>query len=193
MSNDKIISYIKRTVALSDEEATLFSTYFKEKKIKKGQYIIQPDFIAKHRNYIIKGSFRAYVIDQKGHDHTISFAIEDWWISDVNSYIYQQPATMFVVAMEDSMILQIEYDQEKELKNIKHIYETFFRMMAEKSFAFLQRRIITNLTQSAEERYDDFMEKYPVIAQRMPQYVLASYLGMTTQFLSRIRKKKTMK
>lgn len=192
-AKEKIIGYFKKLVTATDEEAALFSSYFKEVRIKKRQFIIQPDFIARYRCYVIQGAFRAYVIDGKGDDHTISFAIEDWWISDVNSYIYQQPATFFVVALEDSIILQLEYEKEQELKRINHKYETFFRIMAERSLAFLQRRITSGLMHSAEERYDHFMERYAGIAERVPQYTLASYLGMTTQFLSRIRKKKTQK
>jgi len=189
----KISAYLKRLVDVTDEEAELFATYFTETKIKRGQYIIQPSFVAKHRNYVIEGAFKGFVIDKKGEEHTISFAIEDWWISDVNSFIYQQPATMFVGALENSIVLQIDFEKEKELKAMNHKYETFFRIMAERGSAFHLRRIISNLTHTAEERYDYFLEKYPVIAGRVPQYALASYLNMTTQFLSRIRKKKAEK
>lgn len=189
-NSDQITNYLKKLVEVTDEEGNLFSTYFKENRIKKGQYIIQPDFTAKHRNYVVQGAFRSFVMDEAGQEHTISFAIDDWWISDVNSYIYQKPATMFVVALENSIILQIEYEKERELKGLNHKYETFFRIMAERGMAFHQRRFISNLTLSAEKRYDDFLEKYSEVAQRMPQYALASYLGMTTQFLSRIRKRK---
>jgi len=189
----KISAYLKRLVDVTDEEAELFATYFTETKIKRGQYIIQPSFVAKHRNYVIEGAFKGFVIDKKGEEHTISFAIEDWWISDVNSFIYQQPATMFVGALENSIVLQIDFEKEKELKAMNHKYETFFRIMAERGSAFHLRRIISNLTHTAEERYDYFLEKYPLIAVRVPQYALASYLNMTTQFLSRIRKKKAEK
>lgn len=192
-SHAQLINYLKRSVEVTDEEAALFSSYFEEVKVKKGQYIIQPGFVARHRNYVIAGAFRSFVNDNKGQDHTTSFAIADWWISDVNSYIYQQPATMFVVALENSIILQISYEKEKELKGLNHKYETFFRAMAERGMAFLQKRIMSGLTHTAEERYNYFMEKYPAIAARVPQYALASYLDMTTQFLSRIRKKQSGK
>ena len=160
---------------------------FKKKVIKKRQMIVQPDFVATSRNYVLKGTFRAYVIGDEGQDHTIQFAIEDWWITDYNSYVYQRPATMFVVALEDSIILQIDFETEKKLKAKKHIYETFFRMHAEGSTAYMQRRIISNLTKSAKERYEGFIENYPKIAQKVPQYALASFLGMTTEYLSRLR------
>ena len=190
---NKIAAYIDKFVKLTEEEKKLFSSCFKEEKIKKRQFIVQPNFIAKHRQYVLKGAFRAYVVADEGQEHTITFAIDDWWITDYNSYIFQQPATMFVVALEDSIILQLDYEKEQELKLQNHKFETFFRIMAERGLAAQQRRIISNLTQTAEERYETFSNKYPQIVQRVPQYALASYLGMTTEFLSRIRNKRVSK
>lgn len=192
-SENKIVEYIRKTLNVTDEEAEIFSAAFREVKIKKRQFIVQPNFTVKNRNYVVSGTFRAYVVDDKGQDHTISFAIEDWWITDYNSYILQKPATMFVVALEDSVILEISYEKEQQLKQANHKFETFFRIRAERTAAFMQQRIISNLTQTAEERYENFVEKYPSIVQKVPQYALASYLGMTTEFLSRIRNKKTLK
>jgi CRP-like cAMP-binding protein len=190
---NKITEYIDKFVKLTEDEKQIFSDCFKEMKIKKRQFIVQPNFTAKHRHYVLKGAFRAYVVADEGQDHTISFAIDDWWITDYNSYISQQPATMFVVALEDSIILQLDYEKEQELKKSNHKFETFFRMIAERGLAFQQRRIISNLTHTAEERYENFVSKYPLIVQRVPQYALASYLGMTTEFLSRIRNKRVSK
>mgnify|MGYP001204850303 FL=1 len=190
---NKITSYIDKFVKLTEEEKKLFSSCFKEEKIKKRQFIVQPNFIAKHRHYVLQGAFRGYFVADEGQEHTITFAIDDWWITDYNSYIFQQPATMFVVALEDSIILQLDYEKEQELKLQNHKFETFFRIMAERGLAAQQRRIISNLTQTAEERYETFSNKYPQIVQRVPQYALASYLGMTTEFLSRIRNKRVSK
>jgi CRP-like cAMP-binding protein len=190
---EPFLQHLQKRVPFNKQELDEFLSYFKEKKVKKRQFIIQPEFVARHRSYVLEGTFRAYVIDDGGEEHTIQFAIEDWWISDYNSYVYQTPATMFVVALEDSVILQIDYDSEQKLKAAHHGYETFFRIMAERSAAYQQRRVISNLTRTAEERYNDFAERYPLIVQRVPQYALASYLGMTTEFLSRIRNKKMKK
>jgi CRP-like cAMP-binding protein len=190
---NKITSYIDKFVKLTEAEKELFSSCFKEVKIKKRQFIVQPNFVAKHRNYVLKGAFSAYVVADEGQEHTITFAIDDWWITDYNSYIFQQPATMFVVALEDSVILQIDYEKEQDLKLQNHKFETFFRIVAERGLASQQRRIISNLTQTAEERYENFVSKYPLVIQRVPQYALASYLGMTTEFLSRIRNKRVSK
>ncbi len=193
IQHPKIVEYINRTVSLTDEEAETFSDAFREVKIKKRQFIVQPNFFVKHRYYVLQGAFRAYVVDDDGQDTTIAFAIEDWWITDYNSYILQKPATMFVVALEDSIILEISYEKEQLLKKQNHKFETFFRIRAERTAAFMQQRIISNLTQSAQERYENFIAKYSLVMQRIPQYALASYLGMTTEFLSRIRNKKATK
>lgn len=189
----KLIEYIQRICELTESEIIDFVNVFTEVNIKKRQFIVQPNFTAQYRHFIVQGAFRAYVVDGKGGDQTISFAIEDWWINDCHSYIYQQPATMFVVALEDSTILRIKFEKEQELKKANHKFETIFRIMAERGIAFQQQRLIANLTLSAEERYDNFMNKYANIAQRLPQYALASYLGMTPEFLSKIRNNKVRK
>jgi len=185
--------HIIKRISLSEDEVREFLSCFKITKVKKRQFIIQPDFVPKYRNFVVQGAFRAYVVADQGEEHTIQFAVEDWWISDYNGYIFQKPASMFVMAMEDSIILQIDFESEQKLKLSNHKFETFFRIMAERSFAGMQRRLISNLTKTAEERYEEFEEKYPSIASRVPQYTLASFLGMTTQYLSKLRKSRVSK
>lgn len=182
-----LIDHISKKISLTEDEVKEFISYFKVTKIKKRQFIIQPDFVPKYRNYVVRGAFRAYVVGDEGEEHTVQFAVEDWWISDYNGYIFQHPASMFVMALEDSTILQIDYESEQNLKAANHKFETFFRKMAESSVAAMQRRLISNLTKTAEQRYEEFEEKYPSITQRVPQYALASFLGMTTQYLSKLR------
>ena len=189
-SHEKIIAYIGQFVCLSDEEKHEFAAAFKEVRAVKRQFLVQPGFTARSRYFVIEGALRAYVVGDEGQDHTIQLAIDEWWISDYNSYIFQQPASMFVTALTDCVLLQINFEDEKLLKASNYKFETFFRMLAERSTAFMQRRLIINLTMSAEERYNSFMEKYPLMAERIPQYAIASYLGMTTEFLSKIRNKK---
>lgn len=189
-SHDRIIEYVEKFVKLSDDEKNEFAGGFKEVRVVKRQFIVQPGFTARSRWFVIKGAIRAYVVGDEGQDHTVQLAIEDWWISDYNSYIYQQPASMFVIALEDCVLLQINFEDEQRLKASNYKFETFFRILAERSTAFMQRRLIVNLTKSAEERYNSFLEKYPLMAERIPQYALASYLGMTTEFLSKIRNRK---
>jgi len=186
-NREAIIAYARKLIPLTENEGTVFAAAFKETHVKKRQFLIQPNFTAKSRYFVISGALRAYVIGEDGQEHTIQLALEEWWISDYNSYIYQQPASMFVVALEDSLVLEITFEEESRLKAENHRFETFFRRLAERSVAFMQRRIITRLTQSAEERYESFMERYSFFTSRFPQYVIASYLGMTTEFLSKIR------
>ena len=173
------------------KDADFFVSHFTERKVKKRQYIIQPDFIAKYRVFVAQGTFKAYVIDKNGQEQVVSLAIDGWWISDPNSFVYQQPATMFVEALEDSIILQLDFENEQILKAHSHQFESFFRTVAERGLAFMQRRLIARFALNAEERYEQFAEKYPKFLQRVPQFAIASYLGMTTQYLSRIRKNQT--
>ena len=184
-------SYIQKFVSLSEEELSVFTAAFKEVRVKKRQFLVQPNFVARHRYFVLSGALRAYVVEDDGQDHTIQLAIEEWWISDYNSYMFHQPASMFVMAVEDCVLLQISYEEEQQLKAANYKYETFFRIIAERAAAFMQRRLIVNLIKSAEQRYDLLLETYPAIVNRFPQYVIASYLGMTTEFLSRIRNQKT--
>ncbi|MEQ9230970.1 MAG: Crp/Fnr family transcriptional regulator [Cyclobacteriaceae bacterium] len=193
MHHLKLIDYVKTFVSLTNDEAAEFASYFNEVKVKKRQFIVQPNFTNKHRSFVVKGAFRSYAIVSDGQEHTLQFAIENWWVSDFNSYIYQHPATLFIVALEDSIILQIDYHKEQELKKANHKFETFFRIMAEKGLAFEHRRILFNLTHDAEARYENFLLNFPNFIQRVPQYALASYLGMTPVFLSQIRNNKAKK
>src|SRR4051812_9014648 len=178
-----IRDYIRKFVDLSDEEVEAFCLPFKEIKVKKRQLLVQPGFVARNRYFVLQGALRAYVVNDEGQDNTIQLAIEEWWVSDYNSYMLQQPASMFVTAVEDSVLLQISFEDELRLKATHYKYETFFRIIAERAAAFMQRRVISSLTHAAEERYAIFLERYPLMVNRFPQYVIASYLGMTTEFL----------
>ncbi len=188
-----IIKYVTKYIELTEEEKDYFVSLLKIKKVKKKQFIVQPDFICSHRTYIVKGALRAYLIDAKGLEHTVAFGIDDWWIADFNSYFFRRPATLFVEALEDSVLVQIEYNAEQELmKNIPK-FEKFYRIISQNGYAFLQRRILNNISMSAEERYEEFMKQYAAVAARVPQYALASYLGFSTEFLSKIRNKRVKK
>jgi CRP-like cAMP-binding protein len=186
----KLKAHIQKRQPLTDAEAEDFCLNFKMVHVKKRQFIVQPEFIAKNRFFVIQGSFRAYVIGDQGQEHTIQFAIDDWWITDYNSYIFQQPASMFIMALEDSVVLQISFEAELELKKLKHVYESFFRVLAEGTAAHMARRVILNLTKTAEQRFEYVQEAYPDIVSRVPQYALASYLGITTEYLSKLRNKR---
>ncbi|SFS44675.1 Crp/Fnr family transcriptional regulator [Sphingobacterium wenxiniae] len=189
----KIITFLRQRVDVSDAEALEFAAMFQEKKLRKKQFVIQPEFVARHRYYIIDGALRSFIVDDHGQETTIALAIDDWWITDYNSYIYQQPATLFVEAVSNATVLQLSYENEQKLKTSNPKFETFFRIIAERGLAAQQRRIITNLTQNAEQRYESFVQKYPQFVNSIPQYIIASFLGMSTEFLSKIRNNKVGK
>jgi len=184
-----ILNNIKRYVSLNEEDEKQFIAIVRTTKIKRRQFIVQPNFTCKYQTYVLNGAFRSYFVNEEGIEHTIQFAIEDWFISDFNSYVNQTPASLFVEVLENSTVHQISYDDVEELCNQNPKFERFFRLVAQKSFAFSQRRVLSNLGKSAEGRYVEFFNLYPIIVKRVPQYMLASYLGMSPEFLSKIKKR----
>ena len=180
---------MSRFVDLDQEARAALNKIVKTRKIRRRQFIVQPGFTCTHQSHVVQGALRVYFISPEGTDHTIQFAIEDWWISDFYSYVHQQPASLYVEALEDSTIQQIGFEDTEKLCTEFPIFERFFRLVAQKAFAFSQRRVLSNLEKTAEERYLEFYDLYPSIVQRVPQYMLASYLGMTPEFLSKIRNK----
>ena len=188
-----IKKYVAKYIELTEEEQVQFISFLRVKKVRKKQCIVQPDFVCNHRTYINQGALRAYLVDDNGQEHTIAFGIEDWWIADFNSYFFRQPATLFIEALEESTLIQIEYNAEQQLLKDIPKFEKFYRIISQNGYAFLQRRILSNISMGAEQRYEDFMQRYPLIAARVPQYALASYLGFSTELLSKIRNNRTKK
>src|SRR3954466_557186 len=109
-----VLNYIARYVELTAAEQNLLLPFLKLTRVRKRQFIVQPGFVCKSKSYVVKGAFRGYLVDNEGKEHTLVFAIEDWWISDYSSLIYQEPATLFVEALEDSVLIQIEYEDEQK-------------------------------------------------------------------------------
>lgn len=188
-----ILNNVARYITLTDEEKAYYTSLLKIKKVKKKQYIVQPDFVCNHRTYIATGALRSYFIDESGQDHTVAIAIDDWWIADFASYIYREPATLFLEALEDSVIIQISFDDEQKLLNNVPQFARFYLNLVQFGFANLQRRILSDISLNAAERYENFLSKYPAMAARIPQYALASYLGVSHELLSKIRNKRVKK
>lgn len=186
----ELLDQIQQYVTLTEQEQEEFASGFSDVFVKKKQQLNQPGFTPKYRYFVVSGALRSSITCKDGHDHTIQFAIENWWISDYQNYLDQSPAIMFLTAVEDSYVLQIDFETEQKLKASHHKFETIFRSMAEESTVFFQSRIASNLTDTAEVRYEKFLQDHPDIAQKVPQYALASYLGMTTEYLSRLRNKR---
>jgi CRP-like cAMP-binding protein len=184
---DAIVKNIARFVTLTPEEETYFRSIVRVTRVRKKQATVQPGFICRYKSFVAEGAMRAYMVDDDGQEHTITFAIEDWWISDFHSYVFQVPATQFVEAMEDSILIQIEHHVEEELLEKFPRFEKFFRILSQRALAVLQTRLLCSMSHSAEERYEKFAKANPEIVARVPQYALASYLGISTEFLSKIR------
>ncbi|MFS4494562.1 Crp/Fnr family transcriptional regulator [Maribacter sp. 2308TA10-17] len=183
-----ILQNIDRYVSLSIEEKERLISIIRTTKIKKRQFIDQPGYVCQYRNYVVEGAFRSYFVDNEGREHTVQIAIEDWFVSDFYSYITQTPATLFVEALEDSTIFQMTYNDIEGLCQEIHGLSEYFRTSTERAFAFSRKRALSNLSMTAAERYLELLERYPNIVKRVPQKVIASYLGMTPEFMSKIRK-----
>ncbi|WP_177734101.1 Crp/Fnr family transcriptional regulator [Flavobacterium inviolabile] len=186
---DLLKNNIKSHITISDTELFQFCKPFNLKKIPKKEFLLRQGEICKFEGFVNKGCFRVYHINNEGVEHVLYFAIEGWWITDIDSFTNEKPASLFIEALEDSEVLLIS-KREKEL-----LYEQFpkteklFRIMTQKTHVALQRRMISNLSKTADERYLDFIEKYPHLAQRLSNLQIAAYLGISHEFLSKIRKK----
>lgn len=180
---------IERYVFLTEAEKERIASIFEPQRIKRRQFIDQPGFVSNYRNYVVRGAFRSYYLDADGKEHTVQIAMDDWFVSDFYSYITQTPATLFVEALEDSLLLRTTYDKIEPLCKEMHALSEYFRITTERAFAFSRKRALSNLSLSAEERFLELEKRYPSMVQRVPQKVIASYLGMTPEFLSKIRKK----
>src|ERR1700744_2921761 len=182
-----LVDHIRKQMELSDDEQAYLTSLLRVGIYKKRQFIDQPGYVSRYRNYVVKGALRAYIIGNDGQEHTISLAIEDWFIGDPGSYMSQEPATLFVEAVENCVVIQLSFENEQLLMEKLPKFERFFRIRAHKTAVNFQKRVLSNISQTAEERYDNFISKYPQLISRFPLYVIASYLGMSREFLSRIR------
>jgi len=184
---DLILKNISRFITLTPEEEQYFTSLLKLKKIKKKGYLLQEGDISRHQYFVNKGCLRTYTIDEKGLEHIIQFAIEDWWTGDMFSFLTQTPARFTIDALEDSELLCLEKNALEELYIKIPKFERFFRHLLQNAFIALQERIVANLSQPADERYCTFITKYPDMEKRLPLKQIASYLGITPESLSRIR------
>ncbi|WP_435579158.1 Crp/Fnr family transcriptional regulator [Gilvibacter sp.] len=188
METSGILANINRYVKLDDTQQTALKAILSSKTLNKREFLLEPGMICRHQSYVVSGCLRSFFIAADGSEQTIQFAIEDWFISDFNSYLNQAPGSLYVEAITPTTVLQLEYEATEALCLEHPIFERYFKMTAQKAFAFAQNRMLSNLRDSATERYLVFKERYPEIVERVPQYALASYLGMSAEFLSKIRK-----
>jgi len=183
-----IRSHIAKYIQLSDEEFDHFISLSRHRKLRKKQYLVQAGEVCRYESFINSGCLRAYTVDDKGQEHIIQFAIEDWWISDMHSFLTETPATYNIDALEDTELLQLDKASLEKLYAAAPKFERFFRIMIQQAFIALQQRITVSMSDTAEKRYLHFINKYPKLEQRLTQLQVAAYLGITPEFLSRIRK-----
>lgn len=185
---DKLISHLRKTITLTNEEAVIVSDSFKERHLEKKEVLLFTGEISSHMQFISEGCLRAYYMDEEAKEHIVQFGIEGWWVNDLYSYLSNTPAKQFVQALEKSTVLQIHRDTLNNLYDEVPAIERFFRLKFEKAYVAFQERTINAMAKTAEDRYLEFRSKYRDIEQRVPQYMVASYLGITPEFLSALRK-----
>ena len=179
---------ISKKVFLSDDEKLLCQSFFTSKKFRKKQYLLQEGDVCKYTAFVNTGILRSYTIDEKGNEHIIQFALEDWWITDIYSFLTGEPSTFNIDVLEDAEVLLITKAAQDEMVLQVPKMERFLRLLMQNSLIAMQRRLIGSLNYTAEDKYLQLMDACPSIVQRVPQHLIASYLGITPETLSRIRK-----
>jgi CRP-like cAMP-binding protein len=189
MNRTPLIEYFDKFLPLNEEEKSFMDEAFKERRIKRRQFILQEGEIAIHNTFVLEGCFKMYFIDDNGKEHNLQFAIENWWIGDIASFFSEEPSNLYIEAIENSVILQIKKEDQLKLFVDYPKFNRIFRVLAENAMVGLQKRTIQNISSTAEERYLDFVKRYPQFFNRISNVQIASYLGVTPEFLSAIRKK----
>jgi CRP-like cAMP-binding protein len=184
---EKISKNISNYIYLDTEEFDELSSFLKIREIKKGQYLFHRGDIATYNSFVNKGCLKTSFTDSNGQEHIVQFATEGDWITDYDSYLNNTPSRLDLIAMEDSVLFQLDRPSLEKLIERIPKFERFNRMVSEHQFNRLQRCLITLLSNNAEERYRDFIQKYPGLANRIPQHQIASFIGITPEYLSRIR------
>jgi len=187
MNVQPLIEHIERIVPLTQEEQEILLTHITYRKMLKGQFLLQQWDICRYSGFVISGCTKTFYVDDEGQEHVIMFSIEDWWTSDIGSFITQSPADFNVQCLENTELILFPYEKQEALFEAIPKMERFFRKIIEKAFAASQKRIVRNFTMSARDRYLFFRSQYPKMEQRIPQYLIASYLGITKEFLSKIK------
>jgi len=182
-----LIEHFKNYIPLNEEEKKLFEGRVTQRNIKRRQMILQEGFVCKHYSFVVKGCFRMYGVDAKGAEHNIQFAAENDWTADIGSFHTGKSSRLFIEAVEASIILQIEKQDLYFLYRSIPKLDRIFKVIVENKFVELQNHVLQNISSTAQERYLNFLEQYPQLAQRLPNTQIASYIGITPEFLSKIR------
>lgn len=188
MSN-QLFEHIKKFTKVSEEEFASILQFFEPLSVKKKTCLLQETQLCRKNFFVVKGCLRMYFMKDTGIEQTTQFALENWWITDGLSFMQQKPSSFYIQAVENSEVLALSFEaQEKMFAEFPQM-ERYFRMVHQKAFAASQLRIKYLYDYSREELYFNFANSYPAFIQRIPQYLLASFLGFTPEYLSEIKKK----
>jgi len=183
-----LLSHIQEKVALTDYDREAIKPFFVHKRLRKRQYLLQEGDVCKHLTFVCKGLLRTYNVDEKGDEHMSMFGWEGWWTSDFNSFLMAEPAVFNIDAIEDSELMVISLANYEALTLAVPIMDRYFRILYQNSLVTKERRLMSSITHSAEEKYMKLAESTPQIIERIPQNLIASYLGIAPETLSRIKK-----
>lgn len=191
-SSEPLLDYfIKRGYVLNDLEKTLVQEKFRSRLYRKKQYVLQEGDVCTQFNFVVRGCLRTYNVDKKGNLHILQFGTENNWINDLGSFHGIKPSNLNIDALEDTVVLQISLDNLISLYKQSPIFDRIFRVLIENGYIHLQERLLHNISSTAEERYEAFLERYPHLINRISQVQTASFLGVTPEFLSRLRNLRT--
>jgi len=186
---EKINAYARKCLPFEPEQLEYFNSLLQHKIQPKKTFLLLEGEVCQFEAYILKGCIRTYHIDQSGAEVTLQFAIEDWWVSDITSFHEQKPSLVYIETLEDCELLFLTPENKEKLLAQVPGFERMFRLMVQRNLAQLQERLFRTISTSAVEKYLDFLNRYPAIPQRVAQHYIASYLGFSPEFLSKVRKK----
>ncbi|ANI88378.1 hypothetical protein A9P82_03115 [Arachidicoccus ginsenosidimutans] len=181
-----LLQNVSKHVSLSHEEQEIFLSYFTEKSLKRKEYLLREGEICRGTAFVTKGLLRSYSVDKNGFEHVIQFAPDGWWINDMYSHNYEKPARLFIDALEDVTFLWLQKSDRENMYKVIPKLERFFRILAENSLISYKNRLINSLSLPAKERYQSFCAEYPTLIECLPQKQVASYIGVTPEFLSKM-------
>ncbi|NIJ46589.1 CRP-like cAMP-binding protein [Wenyingzhuangia heitensis] len=185
--NPNLIEYIRRYISISETEINAFQSYLIPKKIKKKEFLLKQGEFCKSRYFITKGCIRLFYIDNKGNEQIVHFGIDNWWITDYESFINRTPSKLYIQAIENTELLELPQETFEELCKEIPQTEKLFRIIMEKTYIAIQKRIEFMYSLKGDELFKIFVSKNPEFTQRVPQYMIASYLGMSPEFVSKIK------
>jgi CRP-like cAMP-binding protein len=183
----QILDNISKIVTLSPEEELLFLSKIETKHYKAKTIILHAGEVCKHSYFVNSGLLRSFTINDNIVEHVLSFACEGWWIGDMYSLLSQKPGHLFIEVSEDAEVVLLSKENQEELYHLIPKLERFFRIIVENSLVAYQERLMDNLSLTAEERFDKFCKKYPTLIQKVPQKQIASFIGVTPEFFSKMK------